>query len=78
MKRHAVTLAEMRAIAVEQMIAAWPGVNKQILFRYDIGRKRLIYVVREYASSVSDCADDVSEYFYDTIEDAVTAYNDLC
>lgn len=73
MTRHTITNRELQNVIIEQQLARsieLDAANKQLLFKYDIGRKRLTYVV-------TLLADGAREYAYDTLEEAIAAYNDL-
>lgn len=63
--RHTITKAEMQAIKIGVVMASSEG--KRLMFTYDIGRKRLEYIV---------FVRDSPGYAFDTLEAAIEAYNE--
>jgi len=64
MTRHTVTKSEMQAQKIEHLLVASNG--KRLLFTYDIGRKRLEYMV--VIGRVV--------YAFDALDEAIEAYNE--
>lgn len=66
-----ITVTDIRLQTVNQILATshGEGTGKDLVFRYDVGRKRLYWVVREFMG-------EMRESTFDTLEEAVDAYND--
>lgn len=66
--RHTITKAEMQAIKIGVVMASSEEeASKRLMFTYDIGRKRLEYIV---------FVRDSPGYAFDTLEAAIEAYNE--
>lgn len=66
-KRYTVTKAEMQAIKIGVVMAHTD--SKRLMFTYDVGRKRMEYVV--FTRN-----DESPGHAFDTLEVAIEAYNE--
>lgn len=65
-----ITINDVKRIIVTEDIAFSVSPQKRLMFSYDIGRGRLYWVVEHYTNKRY-------EHIYNTLEEAIEAYNEL-